>query len=80
MLTQKVTFDWIDYSIFISLLLLSLLIGLYYGFFQKQNTTSEYLFGGKTMNYIPVATSILARFVNNIHCTIFYNFQIAARL
>lgn len=60
---DQIVFSWIDYVFFISLLGISLLIGLYFGFCSKQDSVSEYLFGGKTMGYIPVAISILARYV-----------------
>ena len=60
---QQLTFGWTDYLLFIGLLGVSLLIGVYFGFFSKQDSAAEYLFGGKTMSYIPVAISILARFV-----------------
>lgn len=58
---QQLVFGWVDYGLFGGLLGLSLLIGVYFGFYSKQNTISEYLYGGKTINYIPVAASILAR-------------------
>ena len=54
-------FGWSDYCLFGILLGLSLLIGLYFAIFSKQNSFSEYLYGGKHMHYIPVAISILAR-------------------
>lgn len=57
---QELTLGIIDYFLFGSLISLSLIIGLYFGIFKKQNTTKEYLFGGKTMGYIPVAISMLA--------------------
>lgn len=57
------TLGFVDYSIFILLLGVSLLIGVYFAFFSKQNNTEEYLFGGKTMNYLPIAMSILARYI-----------------
>lgn len=60
---QELTLSAIDYSLFGSLIALSLIIGLYFGFFSKQNSTNEYLFGGKTMGYVPVATSMLAGLV-----------------
>lgn len=61
MAITHLVFGWIDYTLFGGLLGISLLIGVYFGFFSKQDSTSEYLFGGKNMNYIPVAISILAR-------------------
>ncbi|OXU29062.1 hypothetical protein TSAR_015177 [Trichomalopsis sarcophagae] len=63
---EKLVFGWIDYLLFGSLLGLSLLIGIYFGFFSKQDSVNEYLFGGKTMGYIPVATSILASLLSGI--------------
>lgn len=63
---NQLVFGWIDYLLFGSLLGMSLLIGVYFGFFSKQDSVNEYLFGGKTMGYIPVATSILARLVSKI--------------
>jgi sodium-coupled monocarboxylate transporter 8/12 len=63
MQTGQLVFSWIDYSIFTTLLGISLLIGVYFGIYSKQDSTSEYLFGGRSMNYIAVATSILARLV-----------------
>lgn len=56
----KLTFSWTDYSLFGSLIGLSLIIGLYFGICGKQNNRNEYIFGGKTMGYFPVATSMLA--------------------
>lgn len=58
-------FSWLDYGFFVGLLGLSALIGVYYGFFSKhkQNTTSEYILGGRTMKIIPVATSMIATLV-----------------
>lgn len=59
---NQLILGWVDYTLFGGLLSLSLLIGVYFGFFSKQDSTSEYLYGGKTMNYIPVSASIIARF------------------
>lgn len=66
-------FSWTDYILFGSLLGFSLLIGIYFGFFSKQDSVNEYLYGGKTMGYIPIATSIIARFVF-FHWRIIYVF------
>lgn len=51
-----------DHSIFVSMLVVSGLIGVYYGFVskRKQNNTSEYLMGGKKMATIPIAISLIA--------------------
>lgn len=55
-------FAAIDYTFFVLLLCLSTVIGIYYGFFSKhkQNTTSEYILGGRSMKILPVATSMIA--------------------
>ncbi|XP_014207706.1 sodium-coupled monocarboxylate transporter 2-like [Copidosoma floridanum] len=63
---EQLVFSWIDYLLFSSLLGTSLLIGIYFGFFSKQDSVSEYLFGGKSMGYLPVATSILASLLSGI--------------
>ena len=56
-------FDTLDYIVFIAMLLLSALIGVYFAFFakQKQNTTMEYLMGGKSMGIFPISMSLIAR-------------------
>lgn len=56
-------FGWLDYALFSLLLLVSVLIGVYFGFFSKQDSTTEYLLGGKRMGCFPVAMSIIARSV-----------------
>lgn len=58
-------FGWIDYSLFAALLGISTLIGVFYGFFSKhkQNNISEYIFGGRSMQILPVATSMIASLV-----------------
>jgi hypothetical protein len=46
-------FSIFDYGVFISMLLLSALIGVYFGFIskKKQNNTAEYLLGSKQMGF-----------------------------
>lgn len=58
---NQLVFGLIDYLLFGSMLGMSLLIGVYFGFCSKQDSVNEYLFGGKTMGYLPVGTSIIAR-------------------
>lgn len=62
-LHERETFDWVDYMVFAAMLLVSALIGVYFAFFAKvkQNTTSQYLMGGKTMGIFPVSMSLIAR-------------------
>ena len=56
------SFTTLDYSFFGALLGLSAAIGIYYGFFSKhkQNTTKEYILGGKTMSTFPISVSLVA--------------------
>lgn len=58
-----VYFDWLDYLVFGSMLVVSSLIGVYFAFFakKKQNTTAEYLMGGKSMGIFPISMSLIAR-------------------
>lgn len=55
-------FSSLDYVLFVAMLLVSTLIGIYYGFWAKtkQNTVKEYLLGGKTMHIIPISMSLIA--------------------
>lgn len=59
-------FTAFDYGLFGLMLLLSAAIGIYFGFFakRKQNTTTEYLLGGKDMKFFPIAASLIASHVN----------------
>lgn len=59
-------FTTIDYALFVLMLLLSAAIGIYFGFFakRKQNTTQEYLLGGKKMKFFPIAASLIASHIN----------------
>lgn len=46
----------------------SALIGIYFGFIskKKQNSTEEYLLGGKKMNFFPIAASLIASHISGI--------------
>ena len=59
-------FTVIDYGVFVVMLLLSALIGVYFGFIskKKQNNTSEYLLGSKQMGFFPVAASLIASHIS----------------
>lgn len=63
---DKLYFKAFDYGIFALLLVLSCAIGLYYGFFakRKQNTTEQYMLGGKKMNIYAVSASLVASHVS----------------
>lgn len=65
---SSLMFSYFDYSIFAIMLILSVLIGVYFGFFakQKQDNTAEYLLGGKKMSTIPVSASLIASHISGI--------------
>lgn len=59
---ENVSFSWYDYVLFTSMLLLSALIGVYFGCFgKKQDSTNEYLLGGKNMGIFPISMSLVSR-------------------
>lgn len=59
---QLQRFSWADYSLFVLMLLICIVIGIYFGFIEKkENTEDEYLVGGRKMPVIPVAFSLVAR-------------------
>lgn len=61
---EDLRFGVTDYSIFILMLSVSAGIGVYFGFYSKsKNTTDEYLRGGKKMQALPIAISLVSRFV-----------------
>ncbi|CAH1367547.1 unnamed protein product, partial [Tenebrio molitor] len=52
-------FFWYEYLVLVAMLIFSTLIGIYFGCFgSKQSTTTEYLFGGKKMKFLPIGLSI----------------------
>lgn len=63
---DKLLFTSWDYVMFALLLVFSCAIGLYYGFFakRKQNTTEQYMLGGKKMNIFAVSASLIASHVS----------------
>lgn len=63
---DQFVFGFLDYALFSLLLLVSVFIGVYFAFFSKQDSTTEYLLGGKRMGCFPVAMSIIARSVTLI--------------
>ncbi|KAG8327053.1 hypothetical protein J6590_028196 [Homalodisca vitripennis] len=61
-------FDWMDYSVFGAMLVFSALIGVYFAFFakDKQESSSEYLLGGRTMGIFPISMSLIASYISGI--------------
>lgn len=59
---QNNNFDLTDYTVFGVMLSFSAAIGLYFGCFDSnEQTTEEYLLGGRKMKTIPIAISLVAR-------------------
>lgn len=55
-------FSWVDYTLFMLMFGLSGAVGIYFGCFgKKQQTTNDYLLGGKNMKVFPVSMSLVAR-------------------
>lgn len=54
-------FSWVDYVVFVFMLAISAVVGVYWGFMKKQTTQSDYLLGGRNMKVVPVAMSLVAR-------------------
>ncbi|XP_046397965.1 sodium-coupled monocarboxylate transporter 1-like [Ischnura elegans] len=61
-------FSALDHTLFVGMLVVSAIIGIYFAFFakQKQNTTSEYLMGGRKMGIVPVSLSLIASYISGI--------------
>ncbi|XP_029178699.1 uncharacterized protein LOC114946402 [Nylanderia fulva] len=60
-------FSWADYTVLGTMLLISCLIGTFYGFFAKrQETSQDFLLGGSTMGTVPTAMSLAASFITAI--------------
>lgn len=55
-------FTWQDWSVFGVVLGISVAIGIFFGCVGKKNKSNEeYLLGGRNMNPVPVALSLLCR-------------------
>lgn len=61
MVLQMQRFSWVDYVVFVLMLAISAVVGVYWGFMKKQTTQNDYLLGGRNMKVIPVAMSLVAR-------------------
>lgn len=57
-----ISFSWYDHALFGLMLGLSTIIGIYFGFFdKKESSADQYLLGGKEMKIFPIAMSLVAR-------------------
>lgn len=59
-------FGWLDYSSFVAVMLVSALVGVYYGFFKKQNSVDEYFLGGRSMGVLPIAMSLISGNISGV--------------
>lgn len=55
------TFGIYDYALFGGMLVVSALVGVYFGCYKKQTTANDYLLGGRNMGVFPIAISLAAR-------------------
>ncbi|PVD18323.1 hypothetical protein C0Q70_20872 [Pomacea canaliculata] len=56
-----------DYGVFAATIVISIVIGIFYAVSGgRQRTTTEYLVGGRTMQFIPVAISLMVSFESSI--------------
>lgn len=53
-------FVWQDYTVFSFMLFICIIVGFYFGFF-KASSSEDYLVGGRNMQTLPVAMSLIAR-------------------
>lgn len=60
---QLQRFSWPDYLLFVIMLMVCVVIGIYFGFVKtkKSSAESEYLMGGRSMSVVPVSLSLIAR-------------------
>lgn len=64
------TFSVLDYCLFVAVLLVSAIVGLYYflkeKFGTKEMTSDDLLMGGREMSVFPVAMSLVASYMSAI--------------
>ncbi|XP_014362911.2 sodium-coupled monocarboxylate transporter 1 [Papilio machaon] len=63
---QMQKFSWADYVVFVFMLAISAVVGIYWGFVKDQSSQNDYLLGGRNMKVIPVSMSLVASFVSGI--------------
>ncbi|KAK4874550.1 hypothetical protein RN001_013910 [Aquatica leii] len=59
-------FAAMDYLLFVFMFGVSCIIGIYFGCFHKQTTTTDYLLGGRKMNVFPVSMSLVASTLSGV--------------
>nr|CAD7576596.1 unnamed protein product [Timema californicum] len=59
-------FGTLDYIVFLLMLGVCALIGIYFGFFDGKMSAADYLMGGRSMSTFPVAMLLIASFISGI--------------
>ncbi|XP_067644763.1 sodium-coupled monocarboxylate transporter 1 [Eurosta solidaginis] len=59
-------FSWPDYSVFIAMFVVCIMIGIYFGFIKRSHSEADYLMGGRNMLVFPIALSLVASFISGI--------------
>lgn len=63
-------FGWQDYLMFVLMLAICAVVGIYFGFIKKKpkksDDATDYLVGGRTMKVFPIAMSLIATFISGI--------------
>ncbi|KAI1292154.1 Sodium-coupled monocarboxylate transporter 1 [Halotydeus destructor] len=59
-------FGYVDYGVFLLLLVVSGAIGAYYAIWGKQKTAADFLLGNRSLGVFPVALSLFSSFVSAI--------------
>nr|XP_022915690.1 sodium-coupled monocarboxylate transporter 2-like isoform X2 [Onthophagus taurus] len=81
---MSLLFSWFDYTSLILMLLISTVIGIYYGFYNKQSSAKDYLLGGKNMNVWPISLSLVSSCISGVPLLAFpveiYSFGISTAL
>lgn len=54
-------FTWQDYTMFCLIILICFVVGFYVSFFKSPSSAQDYLLGGREMQALPVALSLIAR-------------------
>ena len=55
-------FGWLDWGVLVLMLILSTLVGCYFGYFRdKVKSVDDFLTGGGKLKTLPVAVSLIAR-------------------
>ncbi|KAF5286289.1 hypothetical protein FQR65_LT12729 [Abscondita terminalis] len=66
MTSVPVGFSWIDYLIFASMLLVSVIVGIYQSYFKPKQDVEDFLLGGRNMKVLPIAISLITSKVSAI--------------